>query len=271
MTDVTQGDAFARVDQSGDPAAFVQYLDAVAALEAAKAYKQRTYELLRLKAGDRVIDIGCGAGDDVRAIAELVGETGRALGIDVSENMVAEARRRAHGRSRAEFAIGDVHRLDYADGAFDASRVDRALQHVADPERALTELVRVVRSGGRIVASEPDWETIVVDADDVALTRTILGVLVRGHVNPWIGRRLFPSLRSRGILELSVSGFTATGTAFEIADALLGLATAARTAREQGAIGAVEETRWLDSLRDRSREGRFFAAITVFVVAGTKP
>ncbi|HLT18335.1 MAG TPA: methyltransferase domain-containing protein, partial [Thermomicrobiales bacterium] len=91
--DRAQGRTFADVDASEDPTARVRYLDEVT--RAAQAYKQNTYRMIDLNRGDRVLDIGCGAGDDVRAMAAIVGATGRAVGVDVSRTMIEEARRRS--------------------------------------------------------------------------------------------------------------------------------------------------------------------------------
>ena len=270
MKDATVGDAFARVDHTDDPRVFVHYLDAVAALGDLRSYKERSYGLLHLSSGDRVLDVGCGTGDDARAIAALVGEHGRVIGLDRSAHMVEEARRRTVGSAAVDFVVGDASRLGYADDSFDGVRIDRTLQHVADPGAVVAEMVRVVRSRGRIVASEPDWDTIVVDAADVATTRSILDALSDAHKNPWIGRRLFALLRRHGIVELGVSGFAVSVTDFALADELVGLVPAAAAARERGAISAADEARWLDALRERSAEGAFFAALTIFVVGGTK-
>jgi ubiquinone/menaquinone biosynthesis C-methylase UbiE len=56
--------------------------------------------------------------------------------------------------------------LEFPDSSFDGVRSDRTLQHVEDPERALTELVRVVKRGRRVVVMDPDWETLALDAID---------------------------------------------------------------------------------------------------------
>ena len=84
---------FGSVDRAAGPEAFVKYLDTVTGLEAAQAYKQRSYELLNLKPGHRVLDVGCGTGDDVCAMAKIVGLSGRVVGIDNSEVMIAEAKK----------------------------------------------------------------------------------------------------------------------------------------------------------------------------------
>ena len=70
-------------------------MDDANAMEFFRAAKSRTYALLALRVGEQVLDVGCGAGEDVRALAEIVGPTGRAIGVDSSQTMVAAARERS--------------------------------------------------------------------------------------------------------------------------------------------------------------------------------
>jgi SAM-dependent methyltransferase len=146
-----------------DLAYYARHLDAISALQRVKGYKRRTLELLRVTPGHRVLDVG--VGDGVRALAELVGPTGEAIGLDASEAMVAEARRRADAAgSAARFETVDAGRLPYPEGQFDGCRADRVLQHLPEPAQAVAEMTRVVRPGGRVALAEPDWETYIVDA-----------------------------------------------------------------------------------------------------------
>src|SRR5829696_5609751 len=83
------------VDRTEDPADFIRYLDVANAEDVIRAYKSRMRDLLEPLAGARILDAGCGTGDDACAIARLVGPSGAVVGLDTSEAMVAEARQRA--------------------------------------------------------------------------------------------------------------------------------------------------------------------------------
>ena len=85
---------------------------------------------LRLTGGERVLDLGCGLGDDTFEIARVVGSRGRAVGVDVSETIILEARRRAASLDLAvELEVGDAQALRFDDGVFDACRTERMLMH----------------------------------------------------------------------------------------------------------------------------------------------
>jgi SAM-dependent methyltransferase len=265
---------FQAVDRSGDPRAHVGYLDAVGGLTWARAYKQRTFALLAPRPGDRVLDLGCGTGDDVRALAALVAPGGRAVGVDASATMVAEARARSAAAGpdapAAEFRVGDAHRLPFADAAFDGCRADRTLQHVEDPRRAIVELVRVARPGARVVASEPDWETLIVDAPDGAATRRILNARCDRMRHGWIGRRLPGLLLDAGLRRVDVEAASLILRDLATAERLLALEASAARACDDGLIPAAAAAAWVAGLRAAAAAGRFFAAGTLFIVAGER-
>ena len=106
------------------------------------------------RAGERVIDVGCGTGN-AAIVAARAGAI--AVGIDLSERLLDVARRRAGAEDlRAEFGVGDAAGLPVSDGSFDAA-VSVFGVIFADAEAAAGELLRVVRPGGRIVVTT--WTT----------------------------------------------------------------------------------------------------------------
>ena len=101
--------------------------------------------------GERVLDVACGTGQVAFAAAQAVGPSGRVVGIDVSGRMIEAARIRA-GTAAAvntEFLRMDAEQLALSDGAFDVALCALGLMYMPCPERALQELRRVLRPGGR--------------------------------------------------------------------------------------------------------------------------
>ena len=260
------------IDDDPAPQEFVAYLDAVSAHEGVRAYKRDTFAQLRPRQGARLLDVGCGTGDDVLALARLVGPAGRVVGVDASATMVAEARRRAEGSGApVEFVVGDAHALDLPDASFDGARSDRILMHLDDPARAVAELARVTRPGGRVVLSEPDWETLVIDAPDRLLTRRLLNSFCDGFRHGWIGRRLPGLLRGAGLVEIVAQGRAATFSDFRVFERLFDLRQAVASAEDAGIVSAAEAAGWLAHLEEADRAGRFFGALTGLLASGQKP
>jgi ubiquinone/menaquinone biosynthesis C-methylase UbiE len=188
MSDNGDAARFDQVDEQKDPAYFVKFLDARKSIPQDALIKQQLIDWLQPLDGKRVLDAGCGTGDDSRTIASLVGGNGRVIAIDFSAAMIAEARKRTTDASLpVEFREGDLMKLDFADASFDCARTERVLMHLRDSRAGLGEMIRVVRSGGRVVASELDQETIFLDSPQVELTRRIITSLADATPSPRVG------------------------------------------------------------------------------------
>lgn len=263
---------WASVDHANDPNRFVNYLDTATIIDFFQAYKRETYSLMNLGKGSCVLDVGCGAGDDVLALTQIVGSKGRVVGIDNSEIMVDEAKKRASREiSQIEFYVKDAHDLDFCDDTFDACRADRVFQHLEMPKRALSEMIRVVRPESRIVISEPDWETLVVDMPNKNLTRRILNYFCDKTINGWFGRELFRLFRTSGLINTSIIPRTFTLTDYAMADQLFDLKSTALEMQKDGNLTENEAAEWLEYLQNASENRQFFCAVTGFIAIGTKP
>jgi ubiquinone/menaquinone biosynthesis C-methylase UbiE len=108
-------------------------------------------EALDLRAGDRLLDVGCGTGAAVRNTAPQVE---RAVGVDLSPAMIARARELAAELPNAEFQEADSEWLPFSDGAFTAVLCTTSFHHYPDPERATREMARVLAPDGRLVIGD---------------------------------------------------------------------------------------------------------------------
>jgi len=259
---------FTSVDSSKDPAFFARFLDAANRQPAVAACKQLVLDALRLRDGSRVLDLGCGLGEVTFRVAQLVAPRGRATGVDVSTNMIDEARRRAEGRGLpVDFEVGDSQALRFANGAFDAVRAERMLMHVPDAERAIAEMARVIAPGGRIAVLDFDWETQVCDSPHKDTTRTIALTFCDSMKNGWIGRRMPRLFRAHGITDVAVRNEMVFVT-YEFLTLLLGGHVA--RLHEAGTISREQANQWWTSLAESDRAGEFLYGFTGFIVSGTK-
>lgn len=263
---------FSNIDATSNPTEFVAYMDDANSMAFFRAAKRRTYELLALRSGERVLDVGCGAGEDVRAMAEIVGPTGSAVGIDASQTMIDAARRRsAESSAVVEFLVGDAEQLEFPDASFDACRADRVLQHLSSPSNAVAEMARVLRPGGRLVVFEPDNGGLLIDAPDKDVTRRITEF--RGDVvrTGWIGRQLPRLFKSAGLVNVDVEVLPSPRTDYAPTNASLRLDYYAERAAEAGVISADQAARWSESLAEAAAAGCFFCVVTMFMVVGFRP
>jgi ubiquinone/menaquinone biosynthesis C-methylase UbiE len=109
--------------------------------------------LARLAPGERVLDVACGTGLVTLDAARAVGARGRVLGVDISGQMVDAARR--HAECQRLFNVGfermDAEQLDLPDDSFDVVLCSLGLMYAPEPARAVREMMRVLRPGGRVV------------------------------------------------------------------------------------------------------------------------
>ena len=109
------------------------------------------FSLGRLAPGERVLDLGCGAGTDSLVAAQMVGQSGRVTGIDMTPEMLAKARASAAEMgANVEFVEGEVERLPFADGSFDVVISNGVIDLVPDKDAVFGEIFRVLAPGGRI-------------------------------------------------------------------------------------------------------------------------
>jgi ubiquinone/menaquinone biosynthesis C-methylase UbiE len=258
--------SFTDVDLTADPRSFVRHLDQARSTQEILAAKLRTFEMLNVETGDRVLDVGCGTGDDARALAKMVGKTGCVVGVDSSKTMIAEARRRARGLSLpVEFSRCDAHRLCFQNDTFDGCFAERVFMHLADPGRALSEMIRVASSGARIIVNEPGWETLVMEAGDQTVTRGIVKLIKDSFRNSGVGHQLPVLFAELGLRVVTVETGTLLLREFAQAD----LAWRIRE-KLNGVLSAGQAAQWLSCLEEASQAGRFFAAVTGFLVVGKK-
>jgi ubiquinone/menaquinone biosynthesis C-methylase UbiE len=272
MIDEPEITRWTAVDETPAPRAFIEYLDAVGSLIGIQRIKQQTFDRLKAGEGDHLLDVGCGAGDDVRALAELVGYTGRVVGFDVSAIMIEEARRRSSGLNLPiEFCLGDADSLNFPNATFTGCRIDRVLVHLDDPPRTLAEMVRVLRPGGRLVAFDFDWETLIVDARDRALTRRLTNFFCDQGPSRRIGRQLRGLFSSLALTAIEVTAGTLEFVDYVQANQVLMFEKTAKQAVANRSVTEMEGESWLQELENSHAEGRFFAALTGFCVSGRKP
>ncbi|HEX5610908.1 MAG TPA: class I SAM-dependent methyltransferase [Solirubrobacterales bacterium] len=130
---------------------FVKYRDQTAA--GLGAHGDAAIELSPPRAGERVLDLGCGFGETTLELARLVGEEGSALGVDVAEPFVTLARKEAaeHGAGNVEFMVADVQTLQLPQ-EFDYAFARMGLMFFANPVAALRNIANALVPGGRLCA-----------------------------------------------------------------------------------------------------------------------
>ncbi|MBF2017498.1 MAG: methyltransferase domain-containing protein [Rivularia sp. T60_A2020_040] len=263
---------YSNLDCTSDPMKYVRRLDRQGANPLWQKIKSQMLSLLDVREGDRVLDVGCGTGDDVRSLAQFVGISGSVIGIDSSITMIQEAKRRSEKLSfPVEFYLGDAQNLEFPDNSFNSCRVERVLQHLDNPQQALAQMVRVAKSGARIVIVEPDYGTISIDGGHSVITRKLIARRCSHFRNGRIGILLPLLYKHVGLKNIVVELTQVVRTNIDEEHEQFLLDKYIEPAIAVGVISASEGKQWIEDLKQADLMGSYRYAFNLFLVCGYKP
>lgn len=223
------------------------------------------------KLGESVLDIGCGSGYLLRELGVAVGNTGRALGLDISEPMLAMAQRRCAGLTSITTEKADALRLPASDNSVDLACALQIYGYVSELDQALAELRRALKPGGRVVILDTDFESVVWQSGDRKRMQRILAAY-EGHVAwPDLPRILPSRLRAAGlhlerceIVPILTTNYHANTYVYGIARFIRRFVT------EHAGIDAHEADAWMAEFDELERAGAFFFAMNRFLFVARK-
>jgi SAM-dependent methyltransferase len=249
---MTERSGFSDADREQDPSRLVGYLDyTTSILGEVKARMKASLELAR---GSTFIDIGCGVGQDVAC-------DDRAFGVDLSVKMLAEAKRRS---PHIRVAAADGRRLPFADRSFDGCRIERVLMHVAEPKLVLQEAHRTLVPGARIAVWEPDFESLLIDATDAEVSRSVAVGAGRRVVNGRIGRELGRVMQEVGFEDVDVQLEPGGARSLNGLRMIFGFDAVTKAVVDSGETDGPRMHRWLSELEERERRGTMWAFFARF-------
>jgi SAM-dependent methyltransferase len=208
-------------------------------------------ETLKPRAGNRILDVGCGEGLAEVAIGQLHISQVRLFGVDLFFSKVLTASQETASHNlRVKFAAADTCRLPFRDGAFDSLYSVAVLQHVSDVESAVAEFARVTAPRGRVLAVEPDnsarygFSSTPAGRRAFELSRTFFNALSGQQSGVAIGPNLPRLFSERGLEPIEVRLFPVSQTVLGPPDA--GVWASRRSVVERAlASGASDGARWL--------------------------
>src|SRR5262249_41244720 len=169
--------------------------------------EERTYVAMQVACVQIVLDVGYGPGLDTGALAALAGGAGEVVGVDQDAAMVAEAGRRTAESGVAErvrHLVADAGALPLPPATFDACRSERLSQHLDDPLAALTEMVRVTRPGGWVVALDIDYSSLTFDSGEDDIEPRLACFTAQRLRNGYAARRLYRLVKWHGLAQASL-------------------------------------------------------------------
>jgi arsenite methyltransferase len=230
--------------------------------------RRLVYEALDARPSDRILDVGCGPGFYSRELLDQVGPEGSVTGIDQSPQMLAVARRRSEGFGNTRFEEGDATGLPVESGRFDRAVSVQVLEYVADVPKALAEMHRALRPGGRVVIWDVDWATVSWHSDDPARMDRVLKAWDEHLADPSLPRTLAASLRKAGFEDVRMDAHAFATT--ELSEETYGGATLPVIERYVRQQGSADVDAWADEQRALGERGEFYFACMQFCFSGVK-
>jgi SAM-dependent methyltransferase len=257
--------AFTAVDSQTDPSAWIGCLDCLRAEPFYKAYKNRISSVLSPVRGGAYLEIGAGTGDDARNLRDNTGANVTAL--DISRTMARGTRR----RGLSTVVVADAHDLPFPDEMFHGCWSDRTFQHLADPNRALDEMTRVTRPGGRVVVIDPDYDTQVMEFPDQELARRVLRFRAdHGLRNGTLAHRMAGMFADCGLTNIRVEALPLIVRDPNAFDHVMGLRSWAQSAADAGIVQRSEVAAWEAQFDEVVAAGNFLWSVTFYLTTGIK-
>lgn len=232
---------------------------------AVRAQRTVTRRLLDARSGETLLDLGCGPGHLTTELAEEAGDDGRVIALDRQRGMIQAAASRAAETGvapRGLFVLGEATAVPLATAVCDGVVAIQVLEYVPDVTRALREIRRVLRPGGRAVVVDTDWRSCVWHSADGPRTDAVLRAWDEHCVHPQLPAQLLPIARAAGFTDVEVHAVPLVETDTEADTYSMGmLATISRFVgrRQPELVDA-----WRADIRARAAEGAYFFSLTRF-------
>jgi arsenite methyltransferase len=157
-------------------------------------------EALRLRSGERVLEVGCGGGFYAHEAAQCVGPAGGVCAVDLSADQIAAAKTRCAELAWVKCQVADAVKLPYGDAEFTALYGVQVFEYVVKLDDALQEIYRVLRPGGRLVILATNWSSVVWHSEQPARMERVLSA--------WTAHAPYPDLPAILLARLRQSGMT---------------------------------------------------------------
>lgn len=233
--------------------------------------RARILAALDLKAGSRVLDVGSGPGHQAYEIAQVVGSGGRIEGVDSAEGSVETGRRRCAGLENASFTLGDANSLAYDDGTFDTAMSSQVFEYLDDVPKALGEMFRVLKPGGRVLIHGTGWGALLWHSNDSERMSRILGIWDSHLADPRMPETMAKKLHDARFVDVRAKPIVHIETSCDPTDMSAILTKFVRGYVVSQGVSQAEADAWAEELPNLSSSGDYFFSTNEYIFTAQKP
>lgn len=233
--------------------------------------RQASFDALRPNANETIVDIGCGNGLLTLELARAVGPGGKAIGIDPSSDMLDPAKDRCKEFGSVELLIGTANDLPIETGTVDKAVSVQVFEYLDDIPGAIVEANRVLKPGGKLVIGDIHLDSLVWFSDNKERMDRMIASWDHHFTQRDVPAILPSIMRDTGFAVEGITPLTACDHTLKpdgLAKMMMQLMV--RYAVENKHFSDAEAAAWLDEQNALAAEGRFFYALTHFVVSARK-
>eukprot|EP01132_Coremiostelium_polycephalum_P006225 gene6225-7754_t len=260
-----------QIDNSEKSKEYIDYVDKCSKNEMFIYVTRITISNLKLKPGQTIVDLGCGAGKDLIALEKQVGKEGQVIGVDLSQEMVNCSKTRVAQYPNIKIHCLPADNTGFESSSVDCTRCERLLQHVPNPEQVIDEMVRITKNGGRVSVTDTDWQSTRVSCSG-KFEKICWAIFHQAKFNahPDIGINLRSYFQKNGnIKDIQVQGYLFVATSLEEANGIYCFYSRAQVALEQNLITAQELAEFKQEMERLDKEGSFVISNSLFTIHGT--
>ncbi|HKE38891.1 MAG TPA: methyltransferase domain-containing protein [Casimicrobiaceae bacterium] len=235
------------------------------------AQRSDTLRKLPLARGHSVIDIGSGPGFLCESMADVVGPSGRVLGIDISADLIARAAQRNH-RQWLSYRVDDATHIDEPDASFDVATCTQVAEYIPEVDKAISEAFRVLKPGGRALFIATDWDAVIWHSDAPQRMAAVMKAWERHCAQPRLPRSMPKRMRDAGFVLDAATVFPIVNLRWDDDAYSKGIVkTIGEFVAKRGGMSDDEVAAWAAEFPRLSDEGRYFFASSRFVFSASKP
>lgn len=266
------GAEFCDVDKTASPSSFVEYLKYLETRPSMLAYKKLLFAQLNRTKFQSILNLGCGAGSDLQALAGHLEENGSLLAMDLSFEMLSFCKTQFIKKESHKlfFLQGNGMQLPIREESIELIHIDRVLLHIPQANEVVSQCIKILKRNGVLIIGEPDWGTFIMASSYPDIDAKVKNFLFQETSSGYVARYI-PEWLANGKMKMEcIEPFTAVLNDYQEFSKMMMLDKLLLRAEELNYLSAQESKVWKQDLEERSLRRTFMCSYTNYIFKACK-